>query len=609
MMVASSMLLWGKTDKDSGLLHPLLFHLLDAGYVAKALWEFALPASMKADLAETLRLDIDSAGRLLSFWITLHDLGKAGPAFQGKYAPALPVLSSAGFHFPSPATYTERPHGLVSGWALCSDGLLPEMDEEAREALARAVSGHHGAWPDSDAFEDLSRKANLGDHHWQAARKDLEQVLRQVFDPPTRFQFPSEGQPRNIFLTLFSGMLSVADWLASMQTYFPAVGLQAAWQEYLPQSAAAARQVIEREGWLLWNDPAAGLPFTFAQAFPLNPTPKPIQSAVIELASEAALPALALIEAPTGIGKTEMAFMLADHWQRRSQGRGIYIAMPTQATSNQMYERTCNFLTRRYPAQAVNLHLAHGHALLQPNYEKTVLASVGDDLPSGVAAASWFLPRKRTLLAPFAVGTVDQIFLSVLQTRHFFVRLFGLYGKVVIFDEVHAYDAYQSEIFERLLVWLRALKVSVILLSATLPAQVRAQMVAAYHGKSAILPLDQHYPCLTVADPQRVAFHALPETPSDALALDWLGSSPGDVVSYLREKLVEGGCAAVICNTVARAQEIYEAVSTAQIAPDDTILFHARFPFAWRRDIETHVVETFGRNHPRPGGQWSWLLR
>ncbi len=74
----------------------------------------------------------------------------------------------------------------------------------------------------------------------------------------------------------------------------------------------------------------------------------------------------------------------------------------------------------------------------------------GDPRPRLVPAA------QTHAVGAFGVGTVDQTFLSVLKTRHFFVRLFSLSRKTVIFDEVHAYDVYMSALFHRLLAWLRA---------------------------------------------------------------------------------------------------------------------------------------------------------
>jgi CRISPR-associated endonuclease/helicase Cas3 len=134
------MALWGKTSEDG--LHPLLFHMLDAGNVAISLWNLAFPGALKIDLAAALGLDLAAAGRLLSFWTALHDLGKASPAFQSKYEPSVAWLTAMGLSFP--ANLAARPHGLVTGWSLCRDGFAEGLGDEAREALGRALSGHHG---------------------------------------------------------------------------------------------------------------------------------------------------------------------------------------------------------------------------------------------------------------------------------------------------------------------------------------------------------------------------------------------------------------------------------------------------------------------------------
>ena len=91
-------------------------------------------------------------------------------------------------------------------------------------------------------------------------------------------------------------------------------------------------------------------------------------------------------------------------------------------------------------------------------------------------------PRKRTLWATYAVGTIDQALMAVLAIKHGFVRLAGLATKAVVIDEVHAYDVYMSTILERLLRWLAELGTPVALLSATLPSNRRAALVAAYAG-------------------------------------------------------------------------------------------------------------------------------
>ena len=93
----------------------------------------------------------------------------------------------------------------------------------------------------------------------------------------------------------------------------------------------------------------------------------------------------------------------------------------------------------------------------------------------------WFNSNKRALLAPFGVGTIDQAELAAMNVKHAALRMMGLVGKVVIVDEVHAYDTYMTTIIERLLSWLSVMNTLVILLSATL-LKVRRQQLAKAFG-------------------------------------------------------------------------------------------------------------------------------
>src|SRR5205807_5492861 len=172
---------------------------------------------------------------------------------------------------------------------------------------------------------------------------------------------------------------------------------------------------------------------------------------------------------------------------------------PTMATSNQMFDRVGNFLG--IDAGKKNLMLQHGKAAMNEQFEQLKYAArVYDDekRPSAVVAEGWFAANKKYgLLAPYGVGTIDQALLAVLQTKHVFVRLFGLAGKCVILDEVHAYDAYMTTLMERLLRWLAALGCPVVLLSATLPRDKRLKLLRAYAGDDLPEPEHEPYPRIT----------------------------------------------------------------------------------------------------------------
>ncbi|MCS6803449.1 MAG: CRISPR-associated helicase Cas3' [Dehalococcoidia bacterium] len=271
------------------------------------------------------------------------------------------------------------------------------------------------------------------------------------------------------------------------------------------------------------------------------------------------------------------------------------------------------FLAQRFPGEMVNLQLLHGHAAISAELQTMVErlrfapeALVDIDGEGAVIAAEWFTYRKRGLLAPFGVGTVDQALLAILRARHGFVRLFGLAGKVVIIDEVHAYDTYMSRLLDRLLEWLAALGSPVILLSATLPASRRRELVAAYRrglGAPAQEPPAVSYPRLTWATAAHVAAQAV-QHQGGARSVQVVplpaSSRLGDLGGRLADALRDGGCAVVICNTVGRAQQVYQALKPlfSGRADDDfpvLDLLHARYLVDEREERERRVRGRFGK--------------
>lgn len=602
-------LLYAKTDKTKEKIHLLLYHLIDVGFVAQEMWRTVLSAGQRQHLAHFLGLDEEAAGRLTSFLIALHDLGKASPAYQNKYAPpALKrELDAAGLVFdPSFSEFTKKvPHGLVSAWALAD--LLPPLlgcTKSFARDVASAIGGHHGSWP---APNDL-RKINEGRfEQWSQARQDLFWELRGVFLPPLSLKPQGDQIALNSFLTILSGLTSVADWLGSIETAYPYVSELMSTRQYAQRSQKIAQETLHKLGWQGWQATGQTRLFTEMFAYAHITTPNELQNQVLAVATHQTEPTLLILEAPMGIGKTETALYLANQWLQTMSGRGVYMAMPTQATSNQMFGRFLNFLAAQYPHDLVNLHLVHGQADWQEQQQTLYVDEIelqtiendqelADEQTGRVATMTWFKPRKRTLLAPFGVGTVDQTLLSILQTRHFFVRLFGLSHKIVIFDEVHAYDAFMSVLFERLLGWLRAIGTSVILLSATLTDDSRRKFAKAYTGRD-VPPADLAYPRLTLAPAGgQLTTTPLPKPPSSTLYINWLTAEQlnAQVQTILQ---TSGGCIAIICNTVQRAQTVYRQLKELDVVePQHLHLFHARIPAVWRQEVETQVLQKFGKD-------------
>lgn len=596
--------LWAKRAKagdcDPLAYHPLSCHLLDVGAVADLLWSRCLPASTRTWFAEQVGLEEADAGQWAVFLASTHDWGKCSPGFQDQVPKA-------------------TRHGTISTYLLRSALRQPPFNvaESVAVRLARVIGGHHGIIPRADEVRsaELRRTFDIGDGRWGSHRNevlaDLARLLGVPSAPPVRLT--------NAGAVWLAGFISVADWIGSNQTFFPyaapggKVPDDFSPDTYLSLARQHAERAIAALGWAAWPDVTE--PRAFTDLFPRIAAPNAMQREVIALAENLQEPFLVIIEAPMGMGKTEAALSLADHASARLGMRGHYLALPTQATSNQMFGRDTAFLQERYPDQIVNTQLLHGHAALSSDLEALKVAgeatlrsfldaldiaaddprNPASDAPAGVIAAEWFTHRKRGLLAPFGVGTIDQALLAVLQTKHFFVRLLGLAGKTIVFDEVHAYDAYMSVLLERLLAWLRVLGCSVILLSATLPAARRAALLRAWSGEEEAVAAT--YPAMTWRAGARggtISFPAEPRT----VRLRWLaanadGEHPG-LGASLREALRDGGCAAVICNTVKRAQEIYQALKP-YFTPDELRLFHARFPYGMRMDREHEALRRFGK--------------
>ncbi len=628
--------LWAKRGPSSETArgyHPVPCHLIDVAAVALALWKSVLPAAARREIAEALGLDEVAAGRWIAFWAGLHDLGKASPAFQAQDPTARERLAAVGLHLPRSCPST--PHGTIG--AAVIPQLLTTFGLEGSVALrvGELLGGHHGIVPSSRAVNEVPPSA-LGGPAWDMARRALVDAVAEVLELP-RGQVPT-ALPTAVAAAL-AGFVTVSDWIGSDEQRFPyAVPDTDAGRDLdlVRYGQAAERRAADAIRSLGWLPVAARDRRTFADLFPRVPEPNPLQRAVLDLAPALAGPCLVVIEAPMGEGKTEAALALVDRLLDAHGRRGCYVALPTRATSNQLFTRVQAFLAHRHVGGPVNLQLLHGEAVLaaelgalmrepgevlQPQkvydevHDKELDADRAADR-AAVVAAEWFTYRKRGLLAPFGVGTVDQALLAVLRTRHVFVRLFGLGQKVVVIDEVHAYDTYMTELLDRLLEWLAALGSSVVLLSATLPAARRRALAAAYARGLALSeapnPPEAAYPRLTWLSAGGAGARTVAASPTTRkrVTIQWVdGTLPAErgapfpLGEALQKALAQGGCAAVICNTVARAQAVYRALQPyfpdrADDGAPELDLLHARFPAAERADRERRAQVRFGP----PGG-------
>lgn len=624
--------LWAKTDLESmtDRTHPLVCHMIDTAAVGALVWHRVFSDTNREAIAADLGVSVEVARAWTIFLAATHDLGKACLGFQigrlcarGRISRDEEVvtveesLRSAGLTIPdwqiSPSAHEEISFAALRD-ALQSRGI----SKGVRIRLAEVVGGHHGRFLNPKARHDVNLLSE-GDRTWEAARADLVAVAAQIsgIDGTS----PPQKPPNTVTIALLTGLVTVSDWIASNAELFPYVArvdqaFAGDLSRYAETSRNQAEEALQRLGWT-GDRPGPGEASSFVELF--HQKPRPFQATLETLLPDLQEPGLVMIEAPTGEGKTEAALLVADHWGVERGHRGLYFALPTRATSDGIAERLLPYLQARYPGELVGAQILHGRAALAKSLDKArrladqvwaAPTGLSDD-EGGVIAGRWFSYRRRGLLAPFGVGTVDQALLASIGVHHSYVLMAGLASKTVIFDEVHAYDAVMNVRFETLLAWLGAIGGSAVILSATLPDRMRRRFVTAYASGAG---WDQNetpghavpYPRITAATRTGVsAFHveASPRRRPE-VALNWIG--PDDVDNIVAERLAAGDCVAVLCHSVNDAQKTYRRLRDQHsgLADDGQPLvdiFHARFLEADKEDHRQRVVARFGPGHDAAG--------
>ena len=67
---------------------------------------------------------------------------------------------------------------------------------------------------------------------------------------------------------------------------------------------------------------------------------------------------------------------------------------------------------------------------------------------------SGFHQGEKSALDDFVVGTVNQFLMVALKQKHLALRHLGFSKKVIVIDEVHAYDAYMSQYLLEAIRWM-----------------------------------------------------------------------------------------------------------------------------------------------------------
>jgi hypothetical protein len=236
-----------------------------------------------------------------------------------------------------------------------------------------------------------------------------------------------------------------ADWMASGFAFEPG------------EADALAAGVLTRTAWSGWH---SGAP---ARDILEGRDPRPAQIGALKLSIDERL---AVIEAPTGSGKTEAALIWASRLAEAGEVDGLYFAVPTRSAATELHARIGRLMSAHHPALKGKIVRAMPGLLDTDN-------PVPDYPPETWAVAA----PKRTFAAPIAVGTIDQALLSIVLARHAWMRAAFLSRHLLVVDEVHASDPYMAALTSGLVNRHLALGGRALAMSATLGESALATLL------------------------------------------------------------------------------------------------------------------------------------
>lgn len=506
----------------------------------------------------------------------------------------------------------------------------------AFDIFFQIVTGHHGQPP--KASQGLQDLYTLEDE--QAAAEFAVAAAELLLTEPDR-ELLQDRQLRHSLRDAswqLAGLAVLADWLGSDRGYFSYCATPLTLSEYWHERALPiAEQALSKT-------PLASLgvqPFeSIQQLFPYIQSPTPLQRFAVEHHLSDG-PQLLILEDVTGAGKTEASMVLAHRLIAGGLADGLYVGLPTMATANAMYERVSRCYRQLFlPGTKPSLVLSHGSRHLSDAFAASVDRFFRDDSfrddfrddtligpqardsdyapdePSASAYCNAWIAdsRKRALFADVGVGTIDQALLAVLPVRHQSLRLLGLNRKVLLVDEVHAYDPYMTGLLQSLLELHARQGGSAILLSATLPSRMKSGLLQAFAKgldieppklKSADYPLITHFP----ANAEQVEYPvATRKTVARSVEVKAL-TDEEQVMATIGAALAEGKSVCWIRNTVDDARKSFKrCADELDMDPERIHLFHSRFVMKDRLRIEGQVLGWFGEGSNEAGRRARLLI-
>lgn len=276
--------------------------------------------------------------------------------------------------------------------------------------------------------------------------------------------------------------------------------------------------------------------------------------------------------AQTGKGKTEAGFL----WIANKKG---FFTLPLKTAINAIYDRVRNDIVKDKVGERVGL--LHSDAFSE--YIKRE-ENEEDKLELEEIGLSQYHERTKQLTMPLTICTIDQLFDFIYRYKGFEPKLATLaYSKIVI-DEIQMYSSDLIAYLVSGLLHITRLGGKFAILTATFPPFIGDLL------KKEGVKFKKPEPFID-KDESKIR-HSI-KVKDEMINADFI------IEKYKKNKVL------VICNTVKKAQELYEGIKEKRPDLKDNInLFHSSFIKKDRRDKERAILELGKKDNDEGHGIW-----
>jgi len=365
------------------------------------------------------------------------------------------------------------------------------------------------------------------DYHFEfEIEKDIKLQLEAIEED---LQYIKANHKLRILYSYVSGILNIADWLASArfsdtQTVI-AFKIQPSKEEFIKH-----------------------LSFDKLREFQEN----------LSVNSQSVL-----VEIPTGEGKTEGSLLWAINNLYNNYTKIIY-TLPTQTTSNKLYERVHSFFDKK------ECGLIHSSAkiYLEKEYEREN-GQVDEIFKSD------FLLSK-SFNKPVTVSTIDSLLKYFINIGRFNIATKNFLNSVIIIDEVHAYDLKLMGFLKRFFELCREFNVKVCLMSASIPNKIKELLGV------------ENYPLII----QKNLFE---KKANEIIKVEKILD---DDLEFILEKFRDRKNILIIRNTVKSATLTFEKLRELGVDSEDIVLYHSTFKKRDKTKKEELIFQKLDNDKP-----------